>query len=93
MTNILTITELTRVAVVDETGTVRGSDFGACLTYDDAELRHELRGFGAGTLALYQMPEWPEMTDAEVYALPRSVEDLLAHGAVLRRTVTIEADA
>jgi hypothetical protein len=52
-----------------------------------------LRGFGSGTLALYQMPEWPEMTDAEVYALPRSVEALLAHGAVLRRTVTIEADA
>jgi hypothetical protein len=93
MTNILTITELTRIAVVDETGTVRGSDSGECLTYDDAELRHELRGFGAGTFMLYQMPEWPGMTDAEVYALPRSVDALLAHGAVPMRTITIEPRA
>jgi hypothetical protein len=93
MTNILTITELTRIAVVDETGKVLGSDSGECLTHDDAELRHELRGFGSGTFTLYQMPEWPEMTDAEVYALPRSVDALLAHGAVPMRTITIEPRA
>lgn len=86
---MLVITENTRVAVVDSDGKVRGDIPGEDLLLDDATLQHELRGFGHGALSLWQLAEWAGMTDAQIYHLPRSVPDLIAEGAVLRRSITV----
>lgn len=86
---VLAITECTRVAIVVD-GVVRGSSAGEILTHDDEALRYDLRGFGDGKIDVYQMPEWVGMTDAEMFHLPRSVSELLEHGAELRRTIVRE---
>ncbi len=86
---MLILTDHTRCAVVDQDGKVRGDTSATVLTYDDAELRHELADFGSGTLTLWLLPEKQHMSLADIFALPRSVPDLVAHGATAYRTITM----
>jgi|SRR6185503_9255981 hypothetical protein len=91
---------MARIAIVNASnGFVLGSDEDTTLDLDDNNLIAEMAQHVASsdpaetrTFAIWRLPMWEGMTEAEYYTLPCSIPALEAAGAVLVRAVTVLMD-
>ena len=91
---------MARIAIVNhKSGLVLGDNDDSVFADGEDEVmawcaRHVAESDAAEdrTFDLYKLPLWDEMTEAQQFTLPQSVDALKANDAVLVRSVTVPMD-